>query len=538
MTRRDLWPPAVAFQATADWPPRDAAHVLVRPQEMHAVEQAMFAAGMPVAALMEKAALALSRRVLELVQAGDAAMATGDAIVVLVGPGHNGGDGLVLARELHQAGRRVAVWSPFTSYKPLTASHLGYIGKLGVEQLDAPPVPGSGSLWIDAVFGLGQTRPLPEPVGRLARAAAAARQTVWAVDVPSGLHDGSGRLLGACFRCERTFCLGLYKRGLLQPDAVAAVGRLERLDIGIPDWARAAAAPPGRKQPCGISRGDLHQAPRPLPPLNGDKYGRGRLLLMAGSRRYPGAAVLTAAGADASGAGVVATWMQPAVSAKVHGMHPHFLDATAGEAGPCGTGPLAWEALPSLLRFDAVVLGPGIDRLPFNGAAWQPLQAFPGLLVLDADGLNRLADHPDGGPVAWLGGRNGPTWITPHEREFARLFPQLSAGDTIDRAGEAAACCGVTVLLKGPRTVVASPDGRTWQLLEASAEAARAGFGDLLTGYAGGCGAVAAAAGCLDCRDLAMAALAHGAAGCALVDEGWRGPSALAVQERLGRYPR
>ena len=536
MTRRDLWPPAAALQAAADWPQRDAAHLLVRPQEMHAVEQAMFAAGMPIAALMEKAALALSRRVLEILRARDAAMATGDTVVVLVGPGHNGGDGLVLARELHLAGLRVAVWSPFTSYKPLTASHLGYLGKLGVERLDAPPVPGGG-LWIDAVFGLGQTRPLPEPLGRLASAAAAARQTVWAVDVPSGLHDGCGRLLGACFRCERTFCLGLYKRGLLQPDALAAVGRLERLDIGIPGWSLAAAASPGQQPPCGIGRADLRRAPRALPPLNGDKYGRGRLLVMAGSRRYPGAAVLTAAGADASGAGVVATWMQRAVSAQVHGRHPHFLDATGGEATPCGDGPLAWEALPSPLRFDAVVLGPGIDRLPFNSTAWQPLQAFRGLLVLDADGLNRLAERPDGGPVAWLGGRSGPTWITPHEREFARLFPRLSAGDTIDRAGEAAACCGVTVLLKGPRTVVASPDGRTWQLLEAAGEAARAGFGDLLTGYAGGCGAVAAAAGCLDCRDLAMAALAHGAAGCALADEGWRGPSALAVQERLGRYP-
>ena len=528
----------MAFQATADWPQRDAAHILVRPQEMHAVEQAMFAAGMPVAALMEKAALALSRRVLALLQDGAAGVGTDDAVVVLVGPGHNGGDGLVLARELHLAGRRVAVWSPFTNYKPLTASHLGYLGKLGVEFLEVPPAPGSSSLWIDAVFGLGQTRPLPEPVGMLARTAAAARQTVWAVDVPSGLDDGRGRRLGKCFRCARTFCLGLYKRGLLQPEALAAVGRLERLDCGLPGWSLAAAAPPGQKQPCGISRADLRQAPRPLPPLTGDKYGRGRLLLMAGSQRYPGAAVLAAAGADASGAGVVATWMPPAASARVHGRHPHFLDASAGQAAPCGEGPLHWEQLPNPLHFDAVVLGPGIDRLPFNGTAWQPLQSFPGLLVLDADGLNRLAEHPDGGPVAWLVGRSGPTWITPHEREFARLFPHLSAGDTLDRAGEAAACCGVTVLLKGPRTVVASPDGRSWQLLEAAAETARAGLGDLLTGYAGGCGAVAAAAGCLDCRDLAIAALGHGAAGCALVEEGWHGPSALAVRERLGRYPR
>ena len=505
---------------------------------MRAVEQAMFAAGMPVAALMEKAALALSQRVLELIRDDNAGMATGTTIVVLVGPGHNGGDGLVLARELHLAGQPVAIWSPFENYKPLTSSHLRYAQKLGVEQLRIPPAPGCGSLWIDALFGVGQTRPLPDHLAMLAQAAAASRQAIWAVDVPSGLDDSQGRMLAGCFRCERTFCLGLYKRGLLEPEALAAVGHLEWLDCGIPNWAIAAATSPGQQQPRGISRADLRQARPPLLPVRNSKYGRGRLLLMAGSLRYPGAAVLTAAGADASGAGVITTWMHPAVSRVVHGMHPHFLDATADQATPGITDLLDWDQLPHQSRFDAIVLGPGIGRLPFNGTAWQPLQSFAGLLLLDADGLNRLADHPDGGPVAWLRGRHGPTWITPHEKEFSRLFPQLTSGDTLDRAAAAAASCDVTVLLKGPRTVVASPDGRSWQLLEAAAETARAGSGDLLAGFAGGCGAMAAAAGCLDCSDLAIAALAHGSAGGQLVEEGWRGPSALVVRDRLSRHQR
>ncbi len=116
---------------------------------MAALEEELFASGLPVASLMEKAALALSRRLLEHPP---------EAALVLVGPGHNGGDGLVVARELHLAGIPVRIWAPFPHPKPLTEAHLRHALWLGIPRLEEPPNPQDGALWIDALFGIGQRR--------------------------------------------------------------------------------------------------------------------------------------------------------------------------------------------------------------------------------------------------------------------------------------------------------------------------------------------------------------------------------------------
>ncbi|MYC49131.1 MAG: NAD(P)H-hydrate dehydratase [Synechococcus sp. SB0662_bin_14] len=527
----DHWP---AHHRPAQWPAADAAHLLVYPQQMQVVEQAMFSGGMPPAALMEKAALAVSRRVRELLGTADAGWGRSQPVVVLIGPGHNGGDGAVVARELHVAGWEVTVWSPFARHKPLTADHLEYLERLGVPRLQEAPTPGRGQLWIDALFGLGQSRPLPGPLAALAREARLAGQCIWAVDVPSGLDDCHGQPLGACFHSRRTFCLGLYKRGLVQATALASVGQLERVDFGVPNWALDLV----REQvplPCGVTTADRATAPWPEPPSAADKYGRGRLLLLAGSQRYPGAAVLAAAGADASGAGAIAIIMEPDVARRVSDGYPHVLNAAADLSPPLEPGPLVWRQLPDLDRYDAVLLGPGMDFAPFTAHAWEPLQRFAGLLVLDADGLNRLAATPEGEAVAWLRGRRGPTWITPHVREFDRLFPACSHGDHPERAAAAARAAGITVLLKGPRTAVAAADGRCWQLLEGAPTAARAGVGDVLAGFAAGRGAMAAATGQLNHGQLARAALDHVHAARQLVREGWTHPSPPMVAERLRR---
>ena len=523
-----------AHRWPAQWPAADAAHLLVHPRQMQAVEQAMFNGGMPQAALMEKAALAVSRRVLELLSAAAPGWGRRQPVVVLIGPGHNGGDGAVVARELHMAGWSVAVWSPFPRHKPLTATHLQYLERLGVPRLPEPPTPGRGRLWIDALFGLGQSRPLPAQLAALAHEARLAGQCVWAVDVPSGLDDRHGHPLGACFHSQRTFCLGLYKRGLLQAGAVDVVGQLERLDFGVPGWALDLVQDQ-ESLPCGVTAADRATAPWPDPPSAADKYGRGRLLLLAGSQRYPGAAVLAAAGADASGAGAVTIAMAPDVARRVSDRYPHVLNAAADLSPPLESGPLVWDQLPDLGRHDAVLMGPGMDSAPFVAHAWGPLQRFAGLLVLDADGLNRLAATPEGEAVAWLQGRRGPTWITPHVREFERLFPACRHGDHPERAAAAARAAGITVLLKGPRTAVAAADGRCWQLLEGVPTAARAGLGDVLAGFAAGRGAMAAAAGHLDAGQLVRAALDHVHAARQLVKEGWRHPSPPMVAERLRR---
>lgn len=468
---------------------------------MAALEAELFASGLPVAALMEKAALAMSRALLDgpgaPTQQPWREQLRRHGALVLVGPGHNGGDGLVVARELHQAGLPVRIWSPFEGHKPLTEAHLRHAHWLGIPRLDAAPPAEDSALWIDALFGIGQRRDPGAAISALLakREQHRPRQLV-ALDGPTGLCADSGRLLGAAAAAAAaTFAIGLIKQGWLQASALPWVGQLVRLDLGLP--ARALSNLP-RDQPLALTGTDLADAPWPVLPPQAGKYGRGRLLVVAGSPRYRGAAHLTLAGASASGCGSLKA------------------------AVPVELGDQLWQRLPhvvnhegNLERLDAVILGPGLGRSEEAGAAepsdWDGLLAFTGLLVIDADGLNRLAAGPG---TDWLQQRRAPTWITPHREEFQRLFPDLGEAPPLQAAGAAARRSGTVVLLKAPRTVVACPQGRRWQLLEAWPEAARAGLGDVLAGYAAGLGAMAMAAdGCADAALLAASALAHGQAG-------------------------
>ncbi len=498
----------------AGWPARDAAHLLVSGAAMAQLEQELFTSGLPVEALMEKAALAVVRRLLaqhrrELEHHG---------AVALVGPGHNGGDGLVVARELHLAGYAVAIWSPFERHKPLTANHLSHARWLGIPSLAAPPDPAGAALWIDALFGIGQRRP-PEPALQtlLAERQRLRPGGLVAIDVPTGLCADQGRCLGSHAACARhTYSLGLRKTGLVQDQALAWVGELERLDLGLP---AALLNQLPADQPLGLAAADLATAPWPEPEPGAAKYGRGRLLLVAGSRHYPGAAALALAGASASGCGSLRAALPHQLASGLWNQAPHVVVSRSLGCGSGGELQLAALQADDLERLDAVLLGPGLGEGGGpregggDGEAWGLLQHFPGLLVLDADGLNRLAQI-DEGATTWLQRRQGPSWITPHAGEFARLFPEWQALPPLEAAAAAARASGASVLLKGARTVVASATGERWQLLAAAPAAARAGLGDVLAGYAGGLGALAIATGSgAPASQLATAALAHACAG-------------------------
>jgi ADP-dependent NAD(P)H-hydrate dehydratase / NAD(P)H-hydrate epimerase len=538
--------PACAAVAVPPWPARDAAHLLVRSDRMAALETELFASGLPVEALMEKAALQISRRLL----AEPALLA--DGVLVLVGPGHNGGDGLVVARELHLAGVGVSLWSPFERRKPLTDAHWRHALWLGLAWSTTSPDPADPRLWIDALFGTGQQRAPGEAIEGLL----AARQTVRpgrlvAIDVPTGLCADSGRVLGAAAACaSHTFCLGLLKQGLVQDSALAWVGELERLDLGLPA-AQLNAMP--MDQPLGLTAPDLVSAPWPTPPPAAAKYGRGRLLVVAGSDAYRGAALLSLMGASASGCGSLRAAVPPPVADGLWAVQPHVVVHRAlASTGSGGLSLVSLAEAGALDRLDAVLLGPGIaDARASDGEdgadqspAWQALQAFGGLLVLDADGLNRLAIGAAGCPGdAWLRGRRGATWLTPHAGEFARLFPDLAAQPPLEAAAAAAARCGATVLLKGAHSVVAAADGRRWQVLEAAAPVARAGLGDVLAGYAAGRGAAGGlhAGGPGDGELLAAAALEHAQAGlrcCRRDGAGAATPQAIAARlsQQLSRF--
>jgi ADP-dependent NAD(P)H-hydrate dehydratase / NAD(P)H-hydrate epimerase len=490
--------------------PRDADHLLVSGAQMAQLEQQLFASGLPVEALMEKAALLVARHLLdhEPLQAG---------VLVLVGPGHNGGDALVVARELHLAGVAVRIWSPFERHKPLTAAHLGHGRWLGIPLLQEAPDPADVALWIDGLFGIGQRQGPGDAIEYLLLARQQERpHHLLAVDVPTGLCADRGICLGAgaaVAHCTTT--IGLVKTGLVQDPALAYVGQLVRLDLGLPPGLLAGLP---ANQPLALGPKDL-QAAASKPAAS--KYQRGRLLVIAGSSTYQGAAALALAGASSSGCGSLRAALPAPMGQSLWQQMPHVV--VNQELGCSPAGDLLLEGLtgPTLERLDAVLIGPGIGAS--SGAScnagsgpggledWQPLQAFEGLLVIDADGLNRLSQM-DGGGLAWLQQRRGATWLTPHSGEFARLFPQWAALPPLEAAQQAAQASGASVLLKGARSIVAAADGRRWQLLKANPRAARAGLGDVLAGYAAGRGASAGGDG----QILAAAALDHALAGCQL----------------------
>jgi NAD(P)H-hydrate epimerase len=520
------------------WPARDGAHLLVTGEQMAGLEQQLFASGLPVEALMEKAALAVCRAI----AADWGPRLRRHGAVVLVGPGHNGGDGLVIARELHLAGISTVIWSPFARHKPLTADHLRHALWLGIARLQQAPDPASGALWVDALFGIGQRRPLDAAIETLLRQRQQQQpSTLVAIDIPSGLDDRTGRPLGqACAQAATTYSIGLIKQGLVQDPALAAVGRLQPIDLGLPQGLLDSLA---AGTPLGLTAADATRAPWPSHDPAAGKYARGRLLVIAGSEAYRGAAHLALLGASASGAGSLRAAMAGAQADALWQLLPHVVLQRRLGCNQGGSLLLAQLTATDLERLDAVLLGPGLGPLQPTAAdeqvAWGLLQGFCGLLVLDADGLNR-AD------VAWLQGRRGPTWITPHQGELRRLWPHLADLPALEAAERAAADSGAVVLLKGAHSVIADPDGRRWQLLASAPASARAGLGDVLAGYAAGRGALALAGsggGQADGAWLAAAALDHALAGLEAVTlsgPGGASPPRVAqalAERRWGRRP-
>ena len=493
------------------WPAPDPQHLLLSSRAMQQVEAALFAQGLPVAALMEQAGLGLAQAVLQ--HPGIARL----GVLVLVGPGHNGGDGLVVARELHLRGIAVRIWSPFNEHKPLTSDHLRYAQWLGIPQLQRAPDPNDPALWLDALFGLGQQRPLAPELTNLFQARQRNGGLIWSIDGPSGLNSDTGLSTGAGTACcQRSLIVGLWKRGFWQDSAMAWVGEQQRIPLSLP----ASVLPSlGEEASLGLWSADLQcsHAPWPQPPVAVTKHGRGRLRVFAGCSDYLGAARLCLEAASSSGIG----WLEGVV--------------------PQPLAQQLWQVLPHVLlpsteapleRLDAVAYGPGLG----NGDLKPELQQFTGLLLLDADGLNRLAAQ--GTAMSWLQQRCGPTWLTPHAAEFRRLFPELAELPPQQGTCQAAIQSQSWVLRKGAHTLIASPDGHVRQVLQSDPRSARAGLGDVLSGYAAGLGAMGLASGLKPTDQhfdglLALAALAHATAGRAKSRTGNGAATPLAVAQQL-----
>ncbi|QNI53462.1 bifunctional NAD(P)HX epimerase / NAD(P)HX dehydratase [Synechococcus sp. BIOS-E4-1] len=488
------------------WPPVDADHLLVSADQMLALERQWLASGLPVAALMET----VGQRMADWFLARPELLASG--ALVLVGPGHNGGDGLVVGRKLLEANVDVRVWAPLALRQPLTQEHWRHLQWLGAASLQSSPDPAEQGLWIEALFGLGQKRPLPADLADLLqRRQQLCPGRLVSLDLPAGLDSDTGcPINGGAAIAADTLCVGLFKRGLVQDAALAHVGRLHRIDPDVPVRLTQSLPPPLKLL---LGRDDLAGLPRPPALPVAMKYQRGRLLLIAGSERYRGAAHLVLRGALASGAGSVEACLPDCVADHLWQQVPEVVlraRLSSDQHGSLEWG-VAWEQC-DLARLDAVLLGPGLGMVQGCWRQWaDPLLDFTGLLVLDADGLNQLA-AADGG-WRWLLKRSGPTWITPHGSEFDRLFPDCLQDSPPDKAAAAADCSGAVVLLKGAHSVIASPGGDVRQLTGTDPEVARTGLGDLLAGHAAGWGSrCLAAKGDLSFEDLAASALLHAVA--------------------------
>ena len=208
------------------------ASVVVTAQQMQAIEATIFSEGIPVAALMEKVA----GRIAQWIRQHFPRDRTG-RVGVIVGPGHNGGDALVVARELHHCGYQVILWCPFTQLKELTAQHKAYNDYLGLRSTPSSADLSQCDLIIDGGFGLGLTRPLS---GALAQGIELINRTpipVVSIDLPSGLETNTGQVLGIAIKAHHTLCLGLWKVGLLQDQAQPWVGQLHLLPFDVPSSA-------------------------------------------------------------------------------------------------------------------------------------------------------------------------------------------------------------------------------------------------------------------------------------------------------------
>jgi len=463
------------------WPTIDSKHLIVDSKQMLMLEKEMFSDGMPQEALMEKAGIQISRWLLKrkpLLKYG---------ITVFIGPGHNGGDGAVIARELFLKGYLVKVWCPFPIKKTLTIDHINYLTSIGVTKLVEPPDANEKELWIDAVFGNNQTRKVDNKLIKLFNQKFHNEYgKVVSIDVPTGLCPDKGEpFLGNAVKADYTLVIGLNKIGLTQDSALPFIGELHHIDIGVPIYKLLKI----EKKVFKVTYKDLKNIDLPSLPKNSNKYKRGRTLLIAGSEKYPGAAYLALKGAISSGAGFISAVLPELVAESIWQFAPEIVLKGTMQSNQYGNASL-YSALKNidLSAFDSLAVGPGIG---IDNDDWQKskdyLMAFEGLLILDADALNRISESKLGSNFFLE--RKFKTWITPHSKEFGRLFPNINSKTNVGLAHEAAKEFNISILLKGANSIIAD-NKKVWQLFGTDSQTARAGLGDLLSGFIAGSSAI------------------------------------------------
>ncbi|HZH52286.1 MAG TPA: NAD(P)H-hydrate dehydratase [Microvirga sp.] len=442
--------------------------LVLTPAEMRRADAATIAAGTPGIELMRRAGHAVAAAAAEMVPPGG-------RIVVAAGPGQNGGDGFVAATALAERGYRVYVVL-LGALEQLTGDSAKAAQDWRGEVLpsDAAPLH-EADLIIDALFGTGLARDLDGRARWLVEQIDGAGRPVLAVDLPSGLDGETGEVRGAVVKAARTVTFAARKPcHLLMPGRVYC-GPVEVADIGIAAEILSACGGSLFANGPALWRHNL-----PKPELSSHKYERGHTLVASGGATRTGAARLAAKAALRIGSGLV-TVASPPEALGVNAAH-----LTAVMLRGCD-GPEGLHGILKDPRFNALVLGPALGVHAATRAMVGVAAHARRSLVLDADALTSFEGLASELHQAF---RHAPTVLTPHEGEFKRLFSEhpdlLDPPSKIERARRAAAYTGAVVLLKGPDTVIAAPDGRAAINENGTPYLATAGSGDTLCGIIAG----------------------------------------------------
>lgn len=480
---------------------------VVTTEEMRLAERAAVEAGESWEGLMDRAGRAVADQVVARCKAGRGKR--GRRVLALVGPGNNGGDALVAGRYLQEAGLTVVayLWNR-RGYEqdPLVQGLLGQGGRVLIEEQDGR-MEGlreelrRADVVIDGLLGMGLIRPLEGRLRDLVEQAnTISGPLVVAVDLPTGVHADTGEVLGCAVRAHCTVTMGAPKRGLYQFPGAGCAGEIVVADIGIAEKYLAGVS---------VELVDVERLRDILPrrPQDAHKGSSGRVLVIAGSLNYTGAALLAAMGAYRVGAGLVTLAPPRTIYPFLAGQTREvtFLPLPESESGAIGE-----EAIKPLAdvagRYQSVVLGCGLGQESGTVAFVRRLlhmreRAHPGIgflprdqidiswelpsAVVDADALNALA----GVPEWWRSLPAGRVVLTPHPGEMARLLGASQEEVLASRvavAQRAATTWRQVVVFKGAHTVIGHPDGRVVINPMAVPALATAGTGDILAGAIGG----------------------------------------------------
>jgi hydroxyethylthiazole kinase-like uncharacterized protein yjeF len=443
---------------------------LLTTDEMAQADRLAQAAGVSGVKLMENAGRAVAETVARR-------LLRPAAVLVVAGPGHNGGDGFVAARLLAERGHAVRVLLVGERARLKGDAAQAARRWRGITEPARRQAVGEADLIVDALFGAGLDRPVEGLARAMIDAINASGIPVVAVDLPSGIHGTAGAVMGIAVKAVETVTFFRRKPGHLLLPGRLHCGAVQVADIGTPASVLATIRP--RTFANGPA---LWGRAFPIPRIDGHKYARGHAVVVSGGLVSTGAARLAARAALRVGAGLVT------VASPREALAVHAVANLAVMVRPVD-GAAELSAVLADRRVNALVLGPG-------GGVGAPMRelvtaalASDRAVVLDADALTSFADQPEAlfGAVR---ARAAATLLTPHDGEFQRLFnktPEVTDQPSrLHRARGAAVGSGATVLLKGPDSVVAAPDGRAAIAENAPPWLATAGAGDVLAGMAAG----------------------------------------------------